>query len=162
MQPFRACCANCVLAGGPSSTRVRLHSHRILRRALQEVFVLRGDRILVIDDDVEMCTMLAEYLESERLHAEVVHDGETGLKRALSGDHSVIVLDVMLPGMNGLEVLRRLRSVSNARVVLLTARGEELDRIVGLEVGADDYVPKRDRPKRITLSPALTACSLRT
>jgi DNA-binding response OmpR family regulator len=120
------------------------------------------DRILVIDDDVEMCTMLAEYLESERLHAEVVQDGETGLKRALSGDHSVIVLDVMLPGMNGLEVLRRLRSVSNARVVLLTARGEELDRIVGLEVGADDYVPKRDRPKRITLSPALTACSLRT
>lgn len=107
------------------------------------------DRILVIDDDVEMCTMLAEYLESERLHAEVVHDGESGLKRALSGDHSVIVLDVMLPGMNGLEVLRRLRSVSNARVVLLTARGEELDRIVGLEVGADDYVPKPFSPREL-------------
>jgi DNA-binding response OmpR family regulator len=107
------------------------------------------DRILVIDDDVEMCTMLAEYLESEGLHAEVAHDGETGLKRALSGDHSVIVLDVMLPGMNGLEVLRRLRAESNARVVLLTARGEELDRIVGLEVGADDYVPKPFSPREL-------------
>jgi two-component system response regulator CpxR len=100
------------------------------------------DRILIVDDDIEMCTMLAEYLESEGLHAELAHEGKVGLDRALSGEHSVIVLDVMLPGMNGLEVLRRLRSESNARVVLLTARGEELDRIVGLEVGADDYVPK--------------------
>jgi DNA-binding response OmpR family regulator len=76
------------------------------------------DRILVIDDDVEMCAMLAEYLESEGLKAEVAHEGNTGLKRALSGEHSLIVLDVMLPGMNGLELLRRLRSESNARVVL--------------------------------------------
>jgi DNA-binding response OmpR family regulator len=107
------------------------------------------DRILVIDDDVEMCTMLAEYLESEGLHAELAHDGEIGLKRALSGDHSVIVLDIMLPAINGLEVLRRLRAESNARVVLLTARGEELDRIVGLEVGADDYVPKPFSPREL-------------
>jgi len=107
------------------------------------------DRILVIDDDVEMCAMLAEYLESEGLKAEVAHEGNVGLKRALSGDHSLIVLDVMLPGMNGLELLRRLRSESNARVVLLTARGEELDRIVGLEVGADDYVPKPFSPREL-------------
>jgi DNA-binding response OmpR family regulator len=107
------------------------------------------DRILVIDDDVEMCTMLAEYLESEGLQAEVAHDGKFGLERALSGEHSLIVLDVMLPGMNGLEVLRRLRAESNARVLLLTARGEEVDRIVGLEVGADDYVPKPFSPREL-------------
>jgi two-component system, OmpR family, response regulator len=107
------------------------------------------DRILIVDDDIEMCTMLAEYLESEGLQAELAHEGKVGLDRALSGEHSVIVLDVMLPGMNGLEVLRRLRSESNARVVLLTARGEELDRIVGLEVGADDYVPKPFSPREL-------------
>lgn len=107
------------------------------------------DRILLIDDDVEMCTMLAEYLDSEGLQTEVVHEGTTGLKRALSDEHALIVLDVMLPGINGLELLRRLRSESTARVVLLTARGEELDRIVGLEVGADDYVSKPFSPREL-------------
>ena len=86
--------------------------------------------------------MLAEYLQSEGLQVETVHNGEEGLKRALSGEHSLIVLDVMLPKINGIELLRRLRTESNARVLLLTARGEEVDRIIGLEVGADDYVPK--------------------
>jgi two-component system response regulator CpxR len=100
------------------------------------------ESILVIDDDVDMCGMLAEYLESEGLQVETVHNGEHGLKRALSGEHSLILLDVMLPKINGIEVLRRLRTESNARVLLLTARGEEVDRIIGLEVGADDYVPK--------------------
>jgi two-component system, OmpR family, response regulator CpxR len=100
------------------------------------------ESILVIDDDVEMCGMLAEYLQSEGLQVETVHDGEDGLKRALSAEHSLILLDVMLPKINGIELLRRLRTESNARVLLLTARGEELDRIIGLEVGADDYVPK--------------------
>jgi two-component system response regulator CpxR len=100
------------------------------------------ESILVIDDDVEMCGMLAEYLQAEGLLAETVHNGEEGLKRALSGEHSLIVLDVMLPKINGIELLRRLRTESNARVLLLTARGEEVDRIIGLEVGADDYVPK--------------------
>jgi two-component system, OmpR family, response regulator CpxR len=100
------------------------------------------ESILVIDDDVEMCGMLAEYLQSEGLQVETVHNGEEGLKRALSGEHSLIVLDVMLPKINGIELLRRLRTESNARVLLLTARGEEVDRIIGLEVGADDYVPK--------------------
>lgn len=107
------------------------------------------DHILIIDDDVEMCAMLAEYLESEGLQPEVVHEGTAGLKRALSGEHELIVLDVMLPGINGLELLRRLRSESAARVVLLTARGEELDRIVGLEVGADDYVSKPFSPREL-------------
>jgi two-component system, OmpR family, response regulator CpxR len=100
------------------------------------------ENILVIDDDVEMCGMLAEYLQSEGLQVETVHNGEHGLQRALSGEHSLILLDIMLPKLNGIEVLRRLRTESNARVLLLTARGEEVDRIIGLEVGADDYVPK--------------------
>jgi DNA-binding response OmpR family regulator len=100
------------------------------------------ESILVIDDDVEMCGMLAEYLQSEGLRVEAVHNGEHGLRRALSGEHSLILLDVMLPKINGIELLRRLRTESNARVLLLTARGEEVDRIIGLEVGADDYVPK--------------------
>jgi len=100
------------------------------------------ENILVVDDDVEMCGMLAEYLQSEGLHVETVHNGEQGLKRATSGEHSLIVLDIMLPRINGIELLRRLRTESNVRVLLLTARGEEVDRIIGLEVGADDYVPK--------------------
>src|SRR5580700_5944498 len=100
------------------------------------------ESILVIDDDVEMCAMIAEYLQSEGLQVETVQNGEDGLKRALSGEHSLILLDIMLPKINGIEVLRRLRTESNARVLLLTARGEEVDRIIGLEVGADDYVPK--------------------
>jgi two-component system, OmpR family, response regulator CpxR len=100
------------------------------------------ENILVIDDDVEMCGMLAEYLQSEGLQVETVHNGEHGLTRALSGEHSLILLDIMLPKINGIELLRQLRTESNARVLLLTARGEEVDRIIGLEVGADDYVPK--------------------
>lgn len=107
------------------------------------------DRILIIDDDVEMCSMLKEYLESEGLETEVVHEGTAGLKRALSDQHDLVVLDVMLPGISGLEVLRQLRSESTSRVVLLTARGEEVDRIVGLEVGADDYVSKPFSPREL-------------
>jgi DNA-binding response OmpR family regulator len=100
------------------------------------------ESILVIDDDVELCGMLAEYFQSEGLQVESVHNGEHGLNRALSGEHSLILLDIMLPKINGIELLRRLRTESDARVLLLTARGEEVDRIIGLEVGADDYVPK--------------------
>lgn len=93
--------------------------------------------------------MLGEYLRSEGFAVESVHNGEEGLGRALSGEHSVIVLDVMLPGLNGIEVLRRLRSESEARVLMLTARGEEVDKIVGFEVGADDYVPKPFSPREL-------------
>jgi two-component system, OmpR family, response regulator CpxR len=107
------------------------------------------DRILIIDidDDIEMCTMLEEYLESEGLDTEVEHEGTAGLKRA--DQHDLIALDVMLPGINGLELLRQLRSESAARVVLLSARGEEVDRIVGLEIGADDYVSKPFSPREL-------------
>jgi len=107
------------------------------------------DRILVIDDDVELCSLVGEYLEPEGFKVEFIYDGERGLERALSGDHLLVILDVMLPGMNGLEVLRRLRNSSRMPVLLLTARGEDVDRIVGLEIGADDYLPKPFNPREL-------------
>jgi two-component system response regulator CpxR len=107
------------------------------------------DRILVIDDDVELCSLISEYLQPEGFQVESVHDGERGLERALSGDHLLIVLDVMLPKLNGLEVLRRIRRSSRIPVLLLTARGEDVDRIVGLEIGADDYLPKPFNPREL-------------
>ncbi|PYV64140.1 MAG: DNA-binding response regulator [Acidobacteria bacterium] len=107
------------------------------------------DRILVIDDDVELCSLVTEYLKPEGFQVEAVHDGKTGLNRALSGDHLLVVLDVMLPGLNGFDVLRRVRDGSRVPVLLLTARGEDVDRIVGLEIGADDYLPKPFNPREL-------------
>src|ERR1700730_17185243 len=107
------------------------------------------DRILVIDDDVELCSLVGEYLEPEGFQIEAVHDGNRGLDRALNGDHLLVVLDVMLPGMNGFDVLRRIRNTSRIPVLLLTARGEDVDRIVGLEIGADDYLPKPFNPREL-------------
>ena len=107
------------------------------------------ERILVIDDDVELCSLVSEYLEPEGFQIEAVYDGTRGLERALSGDHLLAVLDVMLPGMNGFDVLRRIRNTSKLPVLLLTARGEDVDRIVGLEIGADDYLPKPFNPREL-------------
>jgi two-component system response regulator CpxR len=107
------------------------------------------DRILVIDDDVELSSLVAEYLEPEGFQIEAVSDGIRGLDRALSNEHLLIVLDVMLPGLNGFDVLRRIRAVSRIPVLLLTARGEDVDRIVGLEIGADDYLPKPFNPREL-------------
>lgn len=107
------------------------------------------ERILVIDDDVELCSLVSEYLRPEGFQVEAVHDGKVGLTRALSGDHLLVVLDVMLPGLNGFDVLRRIRDSSRIPVLLLTARGEDVDRIVGLEIGADDYLPKPFNPREL-------------
>jgi DNA-binding response OmpR family regulator len=107
------------------------------------------DRVLVIDDDVELCGLVSEYLGGEGFAVECMHDGERGLEHALRGDHLLVVLDVMLPGMNGFEVLRHLREKSHIPVLLLTARGEDVDRIVGLEIGADDYLPKPFNPREL-------------
>jgi len=107
------------------------------------------DRILVIDDDTELCGLVGEYLEPEGFSIEAVSDGNRGLDRALSGDHRLVVLDVMLPGMNGFDVLRKVRQTSRVPVLLLTARGEDVDRIVGLEIGADDYLPKPFNPREL-------------
>ncbi len=107
------------------------------------------ERILVIDDDVELCHLVGEYLQAEGFTTECVHDGESGLKKATSEDYLLVVLDVMLPGINGFEVLRRIRATSRLPVLLLTARGEDVDRIVGLEIGADDYLPKPFNPREL-------------
>src|ERR1700736_6646925 len=107
------------------------------------------ERILVIDDDVELCHLVGEYLRAEGFAVECVHDGESGLKKATAGEYLLAVLDVMLPGINGFEVLRRIRATSRLPVLLLTARGEDVDRIVGLEIGADDYLPKPFNPREL-------------
>lgn len=103
-------------------------------------------RVLIIDDDVELCELVAEYLRREGLDATYVHAGEEGVEQALRGDFAVVVLDVMLPGIGGFEVLRRIRAaegeVAHLPVLMLTARGDEVDRVLGLELGADDYLPK--------------------
>lgn len=108
------------------------------------------DQILIIDDDVALCELVTEYLEPLGFEIETVHRGDTGVERALSGKHALIVLDVMLPGLNGFEVLRRIRSESKIPVLMLTARGDDVDRIVGLEIGADDYLPKPFNPRELT------------
>ncbi len=107
------------------------------------------NRILVIDDDIELCELLTDYLGSEGFNVETVHHSEKGIERALSGEHDFMVLDVMLPGVNGFEVLRTVRKSSEIPVLMLTARGEDVDRIVGLEMGADDYLPKPFNPREL-------------
>jgi DNA-binding response OmpR family regulator len=107
------------------------------------------ERILVIDDDAELCSLVSEYLAPEGFEVEGLHDGTRGLEKALTGNYLLVVLDVMLPGLNGLDVLRRLRKTSRIPVLLLTARGEDVDRIVGLEIGADDYLPKPFNPREL-------------
>jgi DNA-binding response OmpR family regulator len=99
-------------------------------------------RLLIIDDDRDLTEMLAEYLGPEGFLVEVAHDGQDGLAQALAIDYALVILDVMLPRINGLEVLRRLRAQSHCPVIMLTARGQDVDRIVGLEIGADDYLAK--------------------
>ena len=98
--------------------------------------------VLLIDDDADLCSLLGEYLGMQGLSVTVSHTGTAGLAQALAGNFSLVVLDVMLPGMGGLEVLRKIRDASNVPVLMLTARGDDVDRIVGLEVGADDYLAK--------------------
>ncbi|PLX99545.1 MAG: DNA-binding response regulator [Desulfuromonas sp.] len=107
------------------------------------------DRILVIDDDSELCELLSDYLGSEGFHIETVHQGEEGARQALAEPYGLIVLDVMLPGMNGFDILRKIRESSKVPVIMLTARGDDIDRIVGLELGADDYLPKPFNPREL-------------
>jgi two-component system response regulator CpxR len=105
--------------------------------------------VLVVDDDAELCQLLLQYLSPEGYRVEAVHSGLAGVERALSGDHAIVVLDVMLPDLRGFEVLRRVRAHSQTPVLMLTARGDEQDRILGLEMGADDYLPKPFNPREL-------------
>jgi two-component system response regulator CpxR len=107
------------------------------------------ERILVIDDDTELCSLLTDYLTGEGFHVESIHRGDTGADKALSDEYVLVVLDVMLPGMNGFDVLRKIREQSRVPVIMLTARGDDIDRIVGLELGADDYLPKPFNPREL-------------
>ncbi len=108
-------------------------------------------RLLLVDDDVELCELVARYLTSRGFEVEAEVDGARGLEKAESGHYKLVVLDVMLPSMDGFEVLRRLRSHPHLSlpVVMLTAHGDEVDRIVGLELGADDYLPKPFNPREL-------------
>ncbi len=107
------------------------------------------DQVLIIDDDVALCELVTEYLEPLGFQIESVHRGDAGAERAIAGKYSLVVLDVMLPGLNGFEVLRRIRADSKVPVLMLTARGDDVDRIVGLEIGADDYLPKPFNPREL-------------
>jgi two-component system response regulator CpxR len=107
------------------------------------------ERLLIIDDDAELCALLKELLEGDGFEVSVAGDGNTGLALAQSGGFNIAILDVMLPAMNGLDVLRQLRLTSSLPVLLLTARGSDIDRIVGLELGADDYLPKPFHPREL-------------
>jgi DNA-binding response OmpR family regulator len=106
-------------------------------------------RVLLIEDDVKLAERTAEYLRDHGAVVEIVADGDTGLARAQAGGHDIVLLDLMLPGMDGLAVCKQLRASSGVPVIMLTARGDEVDRIVGLELGADDYMPKPFSPREL-------------
>jgi two-component system response regulator CpxR len=105
--------------------------------------------LLLIDDDAELCSLLGEFLKREGFTVDCEHEGNRGLEKALQPGNDLVVLDVMLPGIDGFEILRRLRQKSKVPVIMLTARGEDVDRIVGLELGADDYLPKPFNPREL-------------
>ncbi|MBH0031377.1 MULTISPECIES: response regulator [unclassified Pseudoalteromonas] len=99
-------------------------------------------KLLMIDDDTGLCELLSEYLTAQGFEIQCVHDGEQGLELAQANDYALILLDVMLPTLDGFEVLKQLRQTKLTPVIMLTAKGEDFDRIFGLELGADDYIPK--------------------
>lgn len=108
------------------------------------------NKILLVDDDAELSNMLSQILTKEGYQLTLAADGETGLARALSGSYDLILLDVMLPGIDGFQLLQRLRQQSRSTpVLMLTARGNDDDRVAGLELGADDYLPKPFYPKEL-------------
>jgi two-component system response regulator CpxR len=108
-----------------------------------------GPHLLLIDDDCELCALVDRFLQGEGFHLDSVSDAATGAERALSGAYRLVLLDVMLGRANGFDVLRRIRQASTVPVVMLTAKGHDLDRILGLEIGADDYLPKPFNPKEL-------------
>lgn len=103
-------------------------------------------RVLLVDDDVDLTSMLSLYISREGFEVQVANDGETGVSEALRGGYALVVLDIMMPRVSGIEALRRIRTTSNVPVLMLTARGDNVDKIVGLNMGADDYVPKPCTP----------------
>jgi len=107
------------------------------------------DHILLADDDIELCTLLAEYLHAENFQVEAVHDGEAAVHHLLNKQYDVMILDIMMPKLNGLEVLKRIQNKVQTPILMLTARGDDIDRILGLEMGADDYLAKPCNPREL-------------
>lgn len=107
------------------------------------------DKILIADDDIELCQLLSDFLQLEGFEVNSVHDGKQATTEFTLQNYDLMVLDIMLPGKQGLEVLREIRRQSDLPIVMLTARGDDTDRIIGLELGADDYVPKPCNPKEL-------------
>jgi two-component system response regulator CpxR len=107
-------------------------------------------KILLVDDDVELLQLLMEYLEQDGFEVSIANDGERGAAEALTGQYALVVLDVMMPVVNGIEALKRIRAQSRMPVLMLTAKGDDMDRILGLELGADDYVPKPCTPRELS------------
>jgi two-component system response regulator CpxR len=105
--------------------------------------------ILLGDDDEELTQLLQEYLTNHGIHCECVHDGEAVIQRLKKSTYDLLVLDIMMPKMDGLSVLRQLPNISTIPVIMLTAKGEEIDRIIGLELGADDYITKPCNPREL-------------
>ena len=106
-------------------------------------------KLLLVDDDLELNKLLSTYLTQEGFEVTAVMDGASAVKEASLHEYALIVLDVMMPGMNGIEALSRIRMNSSVPVLMLTARGDDIDRIMGLEMGADDYVPKPCLPREL-------------
>lgn len=106
-------------------------------------------KILLVDDDVELGTMLSQYLIGEGFDAQLVLTGSAGVQGALSGEFTAMILDIMLPDMSGIDVLRQVRQNSRIPVIMLTAKGDNIDRVIGLEMGADDYMPKPCYPREL-------------
>lgn len=106
-------------------------------------------KILLVDDDTELTELLEQYLQSEGFDTETACDGEDGVKKALTKSYDAIILDIMLPKLNGFEVLKKIRAYKQVPVIMLTAKGDDIDKIVGLEIGADDYLPKPCNPREL-------------
>jgi DNA-binding response OmpR family regulator len=109
----------------------------------------RAPRVLLVDDDRELCQMLSEYLDAEHFDVRSVHDGGDALAELQGGEYEIVILDVMLPSVGGLDVLRKLGASYTTPILMLTARGDDIDRIVGLELGADDYLSKPFNPREL-------------
>lgn len=111
---------------------------------------MKNTNLLLIDDDRELCELLTVYLAKEQFAVTAIHDGLAGAEAAITGSYDIIILDVMLPTMNGYDVLRRIQAKINTPILMLTAKGDEVDRVIGLEIGADDYLPKPHSPRELT------------
>src|SRR5271166_6423360 len=135
----------------PESALDRKLGHNSHNRFLKHASIFAKDprSILLIDDDVSLCTLIAEFLSAQEFKVETVHNGPRGLASAIEGSHDLVLLDVMLPVLDGFHVLHRLRQRSMVPVIMLTARNDERDRIAGLDGGADDYIAKPLRPHEL-------------